>query len=63
MTQVVLPKANENDLETLPQEVLDNVTFTLVKSMDEVMDAVLARRPDSARKERNPDIGVPLPHG
>ena len=63
MTQVVLPKANENDLETLPREVLDSVTFTLVKSMDEVMDAVLARRPDSARKETNPDIGVPLPHG
>ena len=63
MTQVVLPKANENDLETLPREVLDSVKFTLVKSMDEVMDAVLARRPDSVLKERNPDIEVPLPHG
>jgi len=63
MSRVVLPKANENDLETLPAEVLDNMTFELVKTMDEVMDAVLARRPDSARPVADTDIGVPLPHG
>jgi ATP-dependent Lon protease len=49
MKRVVLPAANETDLETLPQEVLDSVTFDLVKTMDEVMSAVLARLPVESR--------------
>ncbi len=61
MTRVVLPKANENDLETLPAEVLEQMSFDLVKTMDEVMDAVLARRGDTSR--RDTEIGVPVPHG
>ena len=56
MSRVVLPKANENDLETLPDEVLAAMSFDLVKTMDEVMDAVLAGQPE-------PEIGVPLSHG
>jgi len=63
MTRVILPKANENDLETLPKEVLDNMHFDLVKTMDEVMDAVLVHRPESARPAKDSEIGVALPHG
>ena len=63
MSRVVLPAANENDLETLPQEVLDSVDFDLVKTMDEVMDAVLTRRPGPAiRPTADPDRGPSLPH-
>lgn len=46
---VVLPEANASDLELLPDEVRDQVAFTLVRSMDEVMDAALAAAPSRAR--------------
>jgi len=64
MTRVVLPSANETDLESLPQEVLDAVDFDLVKTMDEVMTAVLARLP-AERRTLAPDAGagVSAPHG
>ncbi|MDZ7779180.1 MAG: endopeptidase La [Gemmatimonadota bacterium] len=38
---VVLPAANVSDLELLPTEVTDNVRFEVVRTMDEVLDAVL----------------------
>lgn len=68
MTRVVLPAANETDLEALPEEVLEAVDFDLVKTMDEVMTAVLARLP-AERRSATPDgareasAGVPAPHG
>ena len=63
MSRVVLPAANANDLETLPEEVLENVDFDLVRSMDEVMEAVLTGRAASARSAEGPEHGVALPHG
>jgi len=61
---VVLPVANANDLELLPAEVRDQVTFTLVRSMDEVMDAALYRSPlRHPRAQVPPDLGAPLSHG
>jgi ATP-dependent Lon protease len=63
MSRVVLPSANANDLETLPQEVLDSVEFDLVRSMDEVMEAVLTGRPAPARAPADTDHGIALPHG
>ncbi|MDA0329090.1 MAG: endopeptidase La [Gemmatimonadetes bacterium] len=63
MKRVVLPWANAGDLETLPQEVLDHVAFDLVKTMDEVLDAVLTRSPVIVRPVAESDLGVPLSHG
>lgn len=64
MKRVVLPAANASDLGTLPQEVLDSVEFDLVKTMDEVMDAVLTRNPTSTiRRAPEPDLGIAQPHG
>lgn len=63
MSRVVLPAANANDLETLPEEVLENVAFDLVRSMDEVMDAVLTGHPASVRRGEDADLGIALPHG
>jgi ATP-dependent Lon protease len=61
---VVLPAANTNDLELLPAEVRDHVSFTLVRSMDEVMDAALYRSPARhPRVQLPPDLGAPLSHG
>jgi ATP-dependent Lon protease len=64
MRRVVLPRANAPDLELLPREVLDSVAFDLVGTMDEVMDAVLARRsPRKPPPVPETGVAVPLPHG
>ncbi|MDX1492713.1 MAG: endopeptidase La [Longimicrobiales bacterium] len=63
MSRVVLPHANATDLETLPDEVREALTFDLVTTMDEVMDAVLARAPGQRRTSADAGLGVPLPHG
>ena len=64
MRRVVLPTANASDLELLPSEVLDSVTFDLVRTMDEVMDAVLVESPLRARTSTAPPaLGVPYSHG
>jgi ATP-dependent Lon protease len=63
MTRVVLPAANATDLETLPREVLDSLSFTLVQTMDQVMDAVLARESPRDRGASEVEIGMPVSHG
>jgi ATP-dependent Lon protease len=64
MRRVVLPAANASDLELLPQEVRDQVAFELVRTMDEVMDAVLVRSPLRARRPAAESaVGVPVSHG
>jgi ATP-dependent Lon protease len=53
---VILPSSNASDLEMLPREVLEQVRFVSVRSMDEVMEAALARSPlRSAARE--PGLG------
>jgi ATP-dependent Lon protease len=63
MRRVVLPAANASELELLPQEVRDDVSFELVRTMDEVMDAVLVRSPLRPRRPAESAVGAPLPHG
>ncbi len=62
---VILPAANASDLELLPAEVLENVAFVQVRTMDEVMDAALARSPLRSRPQGTvgPDLGASLSHG
>ena len=62
---VVLPHANSSDLELLPDEVHDQVTFTTVQSMDEVLEAALPRSPLRRPIGSSPDHGMtlPVPHG
>ncbi len=38
---VVIPRKNENDLEDVPDEVRESLTFVLVDGVDEVLDAAL----------------------
>mgnify|MGYP001279226825 FL=1 len=62
--RVVLPAANAPDLELLPDEVHAGVTFELVNTMDEVMDAVLVESMINQRTQiTNPDLGFPYSHG
>ncbi len=63
---VVLPASNASDLELLPQEVRDEVEFTLVRTMDEVLEAALpSSPPQSSRRQPSRDEGLDLPlsHG
>lgn len=39
---IILPKANEVDLDDVPQEVRDELSFVLVDHLDEVLSAALA---------------------
>ena len=62
--RVVLPAANASDLELLPEEVKESVAFDLVRTMDEVMDAVLLESPLRRRRAPHPvGLGSPLSHG
>jgi ATP-dependent Lon protease len=45
ITEVILPKENEKDLEEIPQEVRDVLDFHLVESMDEVLRLALDGNP------------------
>jgi ATP-dependent Lon protease len=65
MRRVVLPAANQSELELLPQEVRDHVQFELVRTMDEVMEAVLVASPLRARRATQDEavVGLPVSHG
>lgn len=41
LTTVILPKRNEADLEDLPREVLNDITFALVDRIEEALDVAL----------------------
>jgi ATP-dependent Lon protease len=63
---VVLPATNASDLELLPQEVRDEVDFTLVRTMDEVLEAALPKSPLQSPRRQPPmeeGLGLPLSHG
>ncbi len=53
--RIVLPATNAGDLERMPDEVLNGVQFSLVRTMDEVLEEALLSlptgRPDPAPKE------------
>jgi ATP-dependent Lon protease len=49
MARVVLPAANATTSSSLPAEGAESVRFELVRTMDEVMDAVLVRPPAERR--------------
>jgi ATP-dependent Lon protease len=52
ITTIVLPKANEADIEDIPEEVRNVLTFRPVETLDEVLSAALlpASEPVVSRK-------------
>ncbi len=48
LTRIILPKANEPDLEDVPQETRDALEFVLVDHMSQVLDAALEPGPEPA---------------
>lgn len=47
--QIVLPAENEKDLEEIPNNVMKDVTFSFVETMDEVLDLALDKAPETKR--------------
>jgi len=64
ITEVILPKQNDKDLEEIPAEVRDGLQFHLVESMDEVLSLALVSglpsRPqvEAEFKKASPDSSV-----
>ena len=54
---VILPRRNEADLEDLPQQARDSLTFTLVETIDEVLSAALRE----GSPEETPEAEEPTP--
>jgi len=55
---VILPRANEVDLDDVPQEIQDELTFVLVEHLDEVLEAAMTPKVEpekSAVAEREKD--------
>ena len=52
MTRIVLPKANEADLEDVPEAARNDIEFVFAEDMSEVFDAVFEEMP-------TPDLVVP----
>jgi len=50
LTTVILPRRNEHDLDDVPQEVRDQMTFHLVDSVTEVLEAALIPAGEAAHE-------------
>ncbi len=44
---VIMPRKNENDLDDVPEDVRDDLTFVMVEHLDEVLDIALADLPQA----------------
>lgn len=53
---VILPRKNENDLDDIPDDVRDDLTFVLVEHLDEILDIALVAAPPVA--EPGPQVAV-----
>jgi len=51
LRRMILPRANEHDLDDLPAETRRELAFVLVDSIEEALDAAFARRPPLSADE------------
>ena len=52
---VILPKRNEADLEDLPEEILKDIEFVFVDTIDQVLEAALESNIKKSRKKKQND--------
>ena len=55
LREVILPKGNEKDLREVPQQVRENMRFTFVSSMDDVLRHALLPSPEPGIADRPPE--------
>ncbi len=53
---VILPKENEKDLQDLPKDILDDLSISLVETMDEVLQIALESQPVPRQVSQMSDI-------
>jgi len=51
LTNIVIPERNKKDLEEIPESIKKKLNFTFVSHIDDVIDAVLIKRPKSSAKK------------
>ena len=61
LRDVIMPKSNEKDLRDVPDEVKQNMHFTFVGTMDEVLRLALLPEPVTSADELPPPVGADVP--
>ena len=56
ITTFVLPRRNEVDLDDLPQELKDDMTFVLADTMDDVLEAAMPEEFTNRRRLHNSNV-------
>jgi ATP-dependent Lon protease len=59
VTHVIAPKLNEPDLDDFPESLLDEVRFTFVETVDEVLEVALERPRRRASSPSRPRAVAP----
>lgn len=49
---IIIPESNKKDLEDIPKEIMDELTFVFVKDMDEVLKVALVHPPTGTVQKR-----------
>ena len=49
INRLIIPRRNERDIDDIPEPLRRKMKFTLVDSVDEVLDAALQKRPRRSR--------------
>ena len=61
MKTLILPKKNDNDLESIPKRLRQDMDFLLVERMHEVLDAALLAPPRKRRRKQTKPATLPAP--
>jgi len=59
---VIIPKKNENDLDDLPEDVREQLTFVLAERVEDVLNAALAPEKRKRKKESANQPGIGFSH-
>jgi ATP-dependent Lon protease len=61
ITEIILPRENDKDLEEIPAEVRDRIEIHQVDSMDDVLRLALDGTPRATRPAPAEELAPPLP--
>ena len=58
ITTVIMPKENERDLEKIPEEIREKMTFYFCSHVDEVLKLALVDKSEKAEKTENAEKAI-----